>query len=334
MAWIQFVLSAAVMVAAATQLAKYGDVIALRTRLGGMFVGTLLLAGATSLPELLTSINAVGQDAPALTVGNIFGSNMFNMFLLALLDIFYWRAHFLRRLGIAFALNSGLAVAITGLAMFFILAQINIGIGWVGLDSLILIVGYIAVTRLLFAGPATEDNLLAEVEPLTADIPSLRRGLIGFAAATIVLVLITPLMVRSAIQIAEQMGISTGFVGVTLVAVITSLPEVVTCIAAARMGAYEMAAGNLFGSNTFNIFALGLTDFFYTDGRFLAAVSSEMVLAGSIALLLTHVALLGNLFRNVVPREDRWLVVEIDSLLISLGYLLGMILIYDRGLIG
>jgi len=59
-----------------------------------------------------------------------------------------------------------------------------------------------------------------------------------------------------------------------------------------------------------------------------------MVLAGIIALLLTHTALLGNLFRNVVPRESRWLVVEIDSLLISLGYIVGMILIYDRGLIG
>ena len=59
MIWLQFVASAVVIVAAATQLAKYGDVIALRTRLGGMFVGTLLLAGATSLPELLTSINAV-----------------------------------------------------------------------------------------------------------------------------------------------------------------------------------------------------------------------------------------------------------------------------------
>ncbi len=334
MIWLQFIASAAVIVAAATQLAKYGDVIALRTRLGGMFVGTLLLAGATSLPELLTSINAIDQGAPNLTVGNIFGSNMFNMFLLAVLDIFYWRAHFLRRLGITFALNAGLAVAITGLAMFFIVAQIDAQIGWVGADSLILIAGYVAVTRLLFSSPSADQGASTDPAPLPDDVPSLRRALVAFGLATLVLVAITPLMVRSSIRIAEETGLSTGFVGITLVAIITSLPEVVTSIAAARMGAYEMAAGNLFGSNTFNVFTLGITDFFYTDGRFLKAVSSDMLLAGIIALLLTHVALLGNLFRNVVPREDRWLVVEIDSLLIALGYIVGMILIYDRGLIG
>jgi cation:H+ antiporter len=256
------------------------------------------------------------------------------MLRLAVLDIFYWRAHFLRRLGLAFALNSGLAVAITGLAMFFIVAQIDAQVGWVGPDSLILIVGYVAITRLWFSGPSVENSDPADGEPIAEDVPSLRRALIGFGLATLALVVITPVMVRSAIRIAEETGLSTGFVGITLVAIITSLPEVVTSIAAARMGAYEMAAGNLFGSNTFNVFALGLTDFFYTDGRFLEAVSSEMMLAGIIALMLTHMALLGNLFRNVVPREGRWLVVEIDSLLILSSYVIGMILIYDRGLIG
>ena len=69
------------------QLAKYGDVIAARTKLGGMFIGVLLLAGATSLPELLTSINSIAQGSPELSAGNFFGSSAFNMFILALLDV-------------------------------------------------------------------------------------------------------------------------------------------------------------------------------------------------------------------------------------------------------
>ncbi len=332
MIWVQFFASGLVIIVAAIQLARYGDVIALRTRLGGMFVGTLLLAGATSLPELLTSINAIEQGEPGLTVGNVFGSNMFNMFLLAVLGILYVRTHFLGRLGVVFALNAGMAVAITGLAMFFIVAQVDVQIGWVGLDSLVLIGGYVVVTRLLFSGPSADS--VAEPEAIADDVPSLRYALIGFALATVTLVAITPVMVRSAIKIAEETGLSAGFVGITLVAILTSLPEVVTSIAAARIGAYEMAAGNLFGSNTFNIFTLGVTDFFMTEGRFLEAVSADMMLAGTIALLLTHVALLGILFRNVAPREARVLVVEIDSLLIAIGYFAGMILIYDRGLIG
>jgi cation:H+ antiporter len=69
-------------------------------------------------------------------------------------------------------------------------------------------------------------------------------------------------MVRSSAAIAELTGLGTTFVGTTLVALVTSLPELVATLAAARLGADDMAIGNLFGSNLFNMFALGLTDFF------------------------------------------------------------------------
>ena len=79
MVWVIFVLTSVVIVFAATRLAKYGDVIAVRTRLGGIFVGTLVLAGATSLPEVLTTISALSKGAPDLAAGNLLGSNTFNM---------------------------------------------------------------------------------------------------------------------------------------------------------------------------------------------------------------------------------------------------------------
>jgi cation:H+ antiporter len=332
-AWVEFAGSAVVIVVAATYLAKYGDIIALRTALGGMFVGTLLLAGATSLPELLTAISAIDQNVPNLTVGNIFGSNMFNMFLLAALDLVYWRRRILRRLSMAHALSSGVAVGLTGLAVLFIVGQFDAQIGWLGLDSVALIVTYIAATRIMFGGQGG-DSAPAAPAAIPDDVPSLRYALIGFAVATLALIFITPIMVESSVKIAAETGLSAGFVGVALVAIITSLPEVVTTIQAARIGAYDLAAGNLFGSNIFNMFALGITDLFYTDGRFLAAVSSEMVLAGIIALLMSHIALMGNLARNLAPRKSRRLVVELDGLLIIVAYILGMIVIYNRGLIG
>lgn len=332
MIWVEFVAAAVVIVVAATRLAAYGDIIALRTNLGGMFVGTLLLAGATSLPELLTAINAIDQGVPNLTVGNIFGSSMFNMFLLAALDLIYLRTHILQALDRAHALSSGVAVGLLGLAVFFIVAQIDTSIGHVGLDSIVLMVVYIAATRIMFGGGG--DVPAAAKPDIPDDVPSLLHALIGFGAATIVLIFITPILVTSSVNIADETGLSAGFVGIALVAVITSLPEVVTTIQAARIGAYDLAAGNLFGSNIFNIFALGITDVFYTNGRFLAEVSADMVLAGVIALLLTHVALMANLVRNLAPRESRQLIVELDALLIVIGYILGMILIYDRGLIG
>jgi cation:H+ antiporter len=86
MMWLKFLLSAAVLVFAATQLGKYGDIIALRTRWGGMFIGLVLLAAATSLPELFTSISSIELHSPDLAAGNLLGSNAINMFLLAVVE--------------------------------------------------------------------------------------------------------------------------------------------------------------------------------------------------------------------------------------------------------
>lgn len=152
MIWLEFLASTVVLVVAARYLARYGDVISLRTGLGGVFIGTLLMAGATSLPELLTAINALNQDAPDLTAGNIFGSNMFNMFLLAVVDLMFYRVHILRRVTINHAVSATLAVLLMSVALFFILAQIDVSIGWVGVDSLILIALYVLGARLLSGG--------------------------------------------------------------------------------------------------------------------------------------------------------------------------------------
>ena len=331
MIWLEFFLSTVVLVIAARYLARYGDVISLRTGLGGVFIGTLLMAGATSLPELLTAINALNQDAPDLTAGNIFGSNMFNMFLLAVVDLMFYRVHILRRVTINHAVSATLAVLLMSVALFFILAQIDVSLGWVGVDSLILIALYVLGARLLSGGGGSGEG---DEEEIPDDTPSLRTALIGFGVATVALVLITPVLVRSSIGIAEQTGLGTGFIGVTLVGIVTSLPEVMTTIAAARIGAYDLAIGNLFGSNMFNIFALGLVDFFYTDGRFLAEVSSTMTIAGMLALLVTTLALLGNLARNLTRGGMRRLLIDADALMIAIIYVLGMVLLYNRGLIG
>ncbi len=331
MIWLEFLGSTVLIVVAARYLARYGDIISLRTGLGGLFVGTLLMAGATSLPELLTAINAINQDAPGLTVGNIFGSSMFNMFLLALVDVLFYRVHILRRVTINHAVSATLAVLIHGLAVFFILADIDAAIGWMGIDSLILIGVYVVGTRLLFGGGDAE---AAAPDTIPDGTPSLRHALIGFGVATLALVFFTPLLVSSSIAIAEETGLGTGFVGVALVAIATSLPEVMTTISAARIGAYDLAIGNLFGSNLFNVFALGLADLFFTEGRFLAEVSPTMTIAGMLALLLTNLALLGNLARHLTRGGSRRLLTEVDALLIAVIYIAGMALLYNRGLIG
>jgi cation:H+ antiporter len=327
MAWVIFVASSILLVLAATKLAEYGEVIAVRTRLGGLFVGTLLLAGATSLPELLTTISSVNQGAPNLAAGNLLGSCMFNMLVLALLDLINRQARILRRVAMRHALSAGLAILLLGMTAFFLLADIGATIGWVGVDSLLLVATYIVGVRLI-----QSNNLAVSGAPETAGeiegVPTLRRGLIGFAGAAAVLVVVTPWLVSSSKEIAEITGLSTGFVGTALLALVTSLPELVTTIAAVRLGAFDMAVGNLFGSNAFNVFALGLTDLFFLPGRFLGAIDPAFALVALLGLLLTSLGLMGNLARV----ERRLLFIETDALIIILVYVGGMWFLYTRGL--
>lgn len=325
MVWVQFVATAIGIVIAANFLAKFGDVIAIRTRLGGMFVGVLLMAGATSLPEVLTSISAVSQNTPGIAAGNLFGSNSFNMLLLAVLDLASRNQRLLRRAARRHALSGSLAILMIVLVLFFMQADIRLKVGWVGIDSLLIIAVYVIAVRLI---SKDQPGLEANIEDIPVGTPKLWVGLVGFLAAAAALIVITPIMVRSASEIADITGLGTTFVGTTLVAMVTSLPEVVTTIAAIRIGASDMAIGNLFGSNMFNMFALGLTDFFYTGGRFLDVIDPSFALVGMLGLLMTAVALVGNLARL----ERRIWFIEVDALALFIIYLSGMWLLYQKGL--
>jgi cation:H+ antiporter len=194
--WLQFLASAALIVFAATQLAKYGDAIAMRTRLGGMFVGVLLLAGATSLPEVLTTINSIAQGIPNLAAGNLLGSNIFNMFMLAILDMANHKRRILRKAARKHALSGSLTVFLIGLVVFFMLARLEWKVGWVGIDSLLIMLAYVLAIRLIHSNQARGEKRPMEFV-IPKDTPSLRKALIGFGLAGAGLVIITPWMVRT-----------------------------------------------------------------------------------------------------------------------------------------
>jgi cation:H+ antiporter len=203
-------------------------------------------------------------------------------------------------------------------------------IGWMGLDSLVLIGMYVLGMRLVYARIRIGAPAEGAAEQQAEGLPSAAAAGVGFVGATAVLVMVTPWLVRSSVGISEITGLSTGFVGTALVALVTSLPEVVTTVTAMRIGALDLAVGNLFGSNIFNIFALGLSDLFFLQGRFLGAIDPALTLAALGSLVLTSLGLVG----TVAQVERRLLFVEIDALLILLGYGGAMALLLNRGIAG
>lgn len=328
MVWITFFLSAAVVVGAAIKLAEYGDVIAVRTRLGGVFVGTIFLAGATSLPELLASLSSFRAGVPNLAAGNLFGSNMVNMLLLALVDLITFQVPLMRKIAINHALTAALTTILMLMAAIAIMADFHSTIGWVGTDSLVIILIYFGGVWLIQResnGPSPSPAPVA-IEP-GPEFPSLLKGIIGFAISATVLVLVVPQLVRDSSEIAVITGMGAGLVGTAMLSVVTSLPELLAAIAAVRIGAYDMAVGNLFGSSVFNMLGVGVADFFYMDGRFLAAIDPNFALVALLGMLLTNMALLGNLARV----ERKILFLELDTLAIILVYIFGMYLLFSRG---
>jgi cation:H+ antiporter len=215
-----------------------------------------------------------------------------------------------------------------GLSIFFVLGDIDLKIGWMGADSLTLIVVYVAGIRLIQQNGHASSTTVELPPGRPRTILPLWRALLGFIVTAAVLVLVTPYLVRSAREIAAITGMGDGFVGTALLALVTSLPEMVAVVAAARLGAYDMAVGNLFGSNVFNMFALGVADLFYTPGRFLGAIDPTFALVGLLGLLLTNLALVGNIARV----ERRLGFVEADALLILLVYAGGMVFLFLRGI--
>ncbi|MDT8307405.1 MAG: hypothetical protein RRC07_15850 [Anaerolineae bacterium] len=326
--WLIFLASAAVVVLAAIKLAEYGDVIAVRTGLGGLLVGTILLAGATSLPELIAAISAFRIGAPGLAAGNFFGSNLVNMFVLALVDLLNYQVPLLRSQAITQTLTAALAATLTAVASIFVLADVDVVIGWISVESILLILLYFGGVWLVQQeGKLSATTGTVEQVVPAEGFPTLRHGLVGFAVAAFVLMLAVPQLVGASSDIAAQTGMGDSFVGTALLSIVTSLPELLAAWAAVRIGAVEMAVGNLFGSSVFNMLALGISDFFYLQGSFLNDIDNDFALVGLLGVLLTMMALLGNIARV----ERRVLFIELDALAIVVVYFLSMFLLYLHG---
>ncbi len=327
MVWIKFLFSAALVVYAAIKLAEYGDIIAVRTKLGGLFVGTIFLAGATSLPELIASVSSFQAGLPNLAAGNFFGSNMVNVLLLAIIDVINYQVPLMRRIAVSHALTAALTTVLMLVAVISMFAGFDATVGWVGVDSLVIILLYFGGIWLIQRenkGPGS-----AQSAPDPSDsFPTLRRGIMGFVLTAVGLVLVVPILVDATAEIAILTGLGTGFMGTALLSVVTSLPELLAALAAMRMNAFDMAVGNLFGSSVFNMLGLGIADFFYVNGRFLGAIDPNFVLVGLLGLLLTNMALVGNLARV----ERKFFFIELDAVAIILVYLGGMYLLFVRGI--
>ncbi|HEU0235052.1 MAG TPA: hypothetical protein VFR14_01290 [Candidatus Limnocylindrales bacterium] len=291
--------AAAIVVVAGIVLARSGDQIAERTGLGGLFVGMLLLAGATSLPEVTVDVSASLAGAPDLAVGDLFGSSMANMAILATIDLLH-RGGVWPAVSLGHARLASIGIALTAIAVLGIAAPPGVRLGWIGIETIVIVGGYIAAMLWIRRSPTTAHRRgqpsVEVVSPTgwgatPAHERPLRAEVARFAAGSVAVLVAAPALALSGQGIAAATGIGETFIGTVLLAGSTSLPELVASIAAVRIGAYDLAVGNLFGSNAFNMTALLAADAAYLPGPILAAVDPAQVVAGMGAILMMALAL-------------------------------------------
>ncbi|RVT82258.1 calcium/sodium antiporter [Rhodobacteraceae bacterium CCMM004] len=222
-----------------------GAAVALATRLGlsPLFIGLTVVGFGTSAPELAASISAALAGAPGIAVGNVVGSNIANILLILglsalLAPIAVGQAAFLRdaaaltaaTLGTAAVLATGVVGPVAGGAALALLAL------------------YLIATARSERGASAEAEVPGDTS-LTRAVGGFVLGLGGILAGA-------RLTVDGATDLAAQAGISEAVIGLTVVAVGTSLPELVTSVVAARRGAGAVALGNVLGSNIFNLLGI------------------------------------------------------------------------------
>jgi len=244
MIWIQFLVTTLLIVFAGVRLARYGDVLGEKTGLGRSWVGVVLLAATTSLPELFTGFGATAlSNLPDIAIGDVLGSCMFNLVILSFMDVIHPEP-ISARAQQGHVLSIGFGLLLLGVAAIGLVADHRLpALGWIGLYSPALVVLYFVSMRVIFTHEqnrrARETHEVAE-ELQYAAIAT-RSAVLHYAVAAAVVVGAALWLPHLGAEVARQTGLGQAFVGSLFIAVTTSLPEVVVSIAAVRIGSAARA---------------------------------------------------------------------------------------------
>jgi cation:H+ antiporter len=317
-----FILAAFAIVVAGFALAIFADVIVRNTGLGALWFGAVVIALVTSLPELVTDVSAVRQGNPDLALGDIFGASMANMAILATMTLLFHSRRLLQRAALENILSAMLAMGLAAIAIIFISFESSPSVAEVGLGPIVIGVVFIVGT---FAIRERQSAVEPEEHGVIAKGLTLRQAQIGFVLAAAMIFVAGPQLASSADGLAEQTGLGKTFFGTLGLGLVTTLPELAVSISALRIGAQNMAIGNLLGSNATNIALLLPLDIAYRDGPLLQQSDPELLVAAGTAVLLMSIGAMA----IVLKAERGRLPVDRAAVLMLFAYALGLWAIYS-----
>jgi len=327
--WLELFVCLVLIAAAGYRLSLYGDMIAEKLALSRSWIGVVMVASVTSLPELVTGVSSVTvAQTPDIAVGDVLGSCVFNLLLIVILDFLHRQESVYTRAHVGHTLSAGFGVILIGFAgMNLLLARAGMtyALGHVGLYTPVILLLYALAMRTIFHYEQMQDLPTADVAAARYRATSLRQAVVGYALAALVVVAAGIWLPFVGKALAASMGWGEGFVGTLFVAAVTSMPEAAVSVAAFRLGALDMALGNLFGSNLFNIAILALDDLAYLPGPLLSGVSPAHAVSALSAMMMSGIAIVGLFYR---PKKRLFKSVGWASLFLLSIYLFNSYVLY------
>ena len=304
-AYVVFAASATVIALAGTFLSRVADRLADRTRLGEAIAGAVLLGATTSIPGTVTSVAAAANGNVDLAASNALGGIAAQTAFLAIADMAYRRANLEH--AAASVANLTQATLLILLLAVPVVAIYTPDVTVLGIHPATFVLLFSYVAGLKMAGRDRDNPMWKPI--MTAktreDVPEDERDpralwqlvalFLGLAA---VIGAAGLAIAQSGIVIAEETGLGETIVGTLFTAVATSLPELVTTIAAVRAGALQLAVGGIIGGNVFDVLFLAAADVAYRDGSIYHAIDGGSVFWALVGLIMTGVLLLGLIRRE------------------------------------
>ncbi len=299
--WGLFLMLAIVIGIAGPHLSRNGDIIAEKTDVSGSWIGLILIASVTSLPELVTGISAVTYwDLPNIAAGGALGGCVFNLSMLIVIDFIVRGETAYSRANRGHIISGGFGVVLIGFVALTVLLAANGGtpsIGHVGISTLIILFLYAGAMRTVFVYERDHREQFSEEVVHCYPEVTLAMAVRSYCLAATAIAMAGIALPYSGEIIAQSMGWNQTFVGTLLIAGATSLPELVVTIAAVRHGALNMAVAGLLGSNLFNMMVLALEDIAYLPGPLLAHISPAHAVSAVSAVIMTGIAIIGLQYR-------------------------------------
>lgn len=307
---ILFLFLAGLTVFLSFRLSYYADLLNKTTNISGVFIGGILLAGITSLPELVTCLSSIFLNNPYLAIGDILGSNFFNIAMMCFFDILFIKTMFYNYTKNRYYLIYVLLILNYLIMYLFMGGTFNLEIFNIGLPSFIIIITYI-----FYLKNAKEEETKKEV------ITTKEHVLLKFFLVGLFMVIVSILLTLVVNLIAgKNPNVASSFIGAILLGITTSMPEVITFIALVKMKSFDLALSDIIGSNLFNLLILAIGDIFLKNKEIYYFVDKESMFLLIFGLILTILSFYQN-NRKIVKNKLVYIIPSLMGILLYAYYI-------------